>query len=76
MDALSIASEWQLYIGRRFSKVIVRPDIGWPGMWRVRSPDGELSDMVNLARAKDAAISVARPRGLGRGECVHWQRSG
>jgi hypothetical protein len=28
-------------------------------MWRVRHLDGRLSDMVNLSRAKDAAISVA-----------------
>ncbi len=25
-----------------------------PGMWRVRWPDGRLSDMTNLTRAKDA----------------------
>jgi hypothetical protein len=29
-----------------------------PGMWRIRVGD-ELSDMVNLARARDAARSVA-----------------
>ena len=27
-------------------------------MWRIRHPGGRLSDMVNLARAKDAALSV------------------
>jgi hypothetical protein len=36
----------------------VEPDIEWPGMWRVRWGGG-LSDMVNLTRAKDAAISLA-----------------
>src|SRR5262249_43199491 len=30
------------------------PDHKWLGMYRVRQPDGSLSDMVNLARAKDA----------------------
>jgi hypothetical protein len=30
------------------------PDAVYPGMWRVRWPDGRLSDMTNLARAKDA----------------------
>ena len=31
----------------------------WPGMWRFRLlPDGELSDMVNLTRAKDAAAGT------------------
>ena len=28
-------------------------------MWRVRFPDGRLSDMVNDTRARDAAASIA-----------------
>ena len=28
-------------------------------MWRIRYPDGWLSDMVNLTRAKDAAGLIA-----------------
>jgi hypothetical protein len=35
------------------------PDPQWSGMWRVRLPDGFLSDMVNITRAKDAARSLA-----------------
>jgi hypothetical protein len=27
-------------------------------MWRVKIPSGKSSDMVNLARAKDAAMSI------------------
>ena len=34
----------------------VEPDTQYAGMWRVRMPDGWVSDMTNLARAKDAAI--------------------
>jgi hypothetical protein len=30
------------------------PDAKWAGMFRVRYPDGSLSDKVNLTRAKDA----------------------
>jgi hypothetical protein len=30
------------------------PDPKWPNMYRVRRPDGLLSDMVSLTRAKDA----------------------
>jgi hypothetical protein len=30
------------------------PDTTHPGMWWVRWPDGRLSDLTNLARAKDA----------------------
>lgn len=37
----------------------IEPDGEWPGLWRVRTPDGRLSDMVNLTRAKDAALSLA-----------------
>ena len=46
---------WLLFSGkRRMGRVV--PDLKWPGMWRVRMPDGWVSDMTNLARAKDAAI--------------------
>jgi len=37
----------------------VEPDSEWPGMWRVRLPDGDLSDMANRTRAKDAAQLLA-----------------
>lgn len=62
----------RLYIGKRFTGVTVRPDDKWSGMYRAHSPDESVSDMVNLARAKDAAIYCARPRGLGGGEVVRW----
>jgi hypothetical protein len=35
----------------------VEADANWPGMWRVRF-GGMLSDMANLSRARDAAISI------------------
>jgi hypothetical protein len=34
------------------------PDAKWPGMYRLRRPDGSLTEMVNLARAKDALQNV------------------
>jgi hypothetical protein len=37
----------------------VVPDANWPGMYRIRLPDGSLRDMVNLTRAKEA-IRVSR----------------
>ena len=43
--------------GRR-AVATIEPDSKWPGMWRVRC-GGAMSDMVNLSRAKDAAISIA-----------------
>ena len=54
--------------GRRVIATIA-PDSKWPGMWRVRR-GGPISDMVNLSRAKDAAIAIARSdfNALGRGD--------
>jgi hypothetical protein len=47
-----------LFIGRRRSLRVVR-DKAYPAMWRVELPDGTLTDMVNLTRAKDAALDIA-----------------
>ena len=49
------------------------PDAAHPGMWRVRWPDGRLSDMTNLTRAKDAVACFVeseerRRRGRHSGE--------
>jgi hypothetical protein len=41
--------------------VRVVPDETYPNMWRVRQPDGTLSDMVNRARAWDAARLLTDP---------------
>ena len=38
---------------------VVVPDDKWPDMYRVRIPGRDISDMANLSRAKDAAISLA-----------------
>lgn len=48
----------RLYFGNRLSGYAVVPDERYPNMWRVRRPDGSLSDMVNLTRAKDAAVGM------------------
>ena len=32
----------------------------YPGMWRVRYPDGKLSDMYNFTRASQLLISLER----------------
>jgi hypothetical protein len=37
----------------------VEPDPEWSPMYRVRLPDGHLTDMLNLTRAKDAAKYLA-----------------
>ena len=42
-----------------FGGYTVVPDPEWPKMYRVRRPDGSLTDMVNLIRAGDAARALA-----------------
>lgn len=64
-----MSSEHRLYVGSRFTGIAVVPDAKWPGMWRVRTPDGRLSDMVNLARAKDAGFARAH---VGGEEVARW----
>ena len=39
--------------------VTVEPDSKYSGMYRIRFSDGGYSDMVNLTRAKDAALAFA-----------------
>ena len=48
----------RLYLDNRLTGYSVIPDETYPTMWRVRSPDGKLSDMVNRVRAKDAADAM------------------
>jgi hypothetical protein len=51
---------WALHaVGHQSAIVHIVPDGTWPGMWRIRHPDGQLSDMANLTRARDGAIAVA-----------------
>jgi len=75
-------TEWRLRIGNRLTGISVKRDDKYPPimvggkpvyMWRVHGPN-QISDIVNLARAKDAAITWARPRGLGGHEVIAWDR--
>jgi len=43
-----------------FGAYTVVPDPDWPKMYRVRRPDGSLTEMINLTRARDAARELAR----------------
>jgi hypothetical protein len=38
----------------------IKPDAKWPSMWRVHLPNGQVSDMTNLTRARDAARFLSR----------------
>jgi hypothetical protein len=46
-------------VGQSKPIVYVVADLVRVGMYRVRFPDGRLSDLVNLSRVKDAALSHA-----------------
>jgi hypothetical protein len=64
-----------LYYGHaRTPLALVVPDARRSGMWRIAGPDGRLSDLVNLARAKDAAAMIAErgPPARNRRR-LHWK---
>jgi hypothetical protein len=50
-----------LYLGGKGKPVVtIVPDEKYPAAtWRVKLPDGRLTDMVNRTRARDAAVSIA-----------------
>jgi hypothetical protein len=54
MTRIGAFNEPAIVMAERPRKPKPVPDAPHPGMWRVRWPDGRLSDMTNLTRAKDA----------------------
>jgi hypothetical protein len=50
--------------------LVITPDVKWSGMWRIKLPNGSLSDMVNLTRAKDAAMLLGRALSQSQSERV------
>jgi hypothetical protein len=62
---------WKLFLGKKFSGLTVNPDPQWAGMWRIHAPDGWVSDMANLARAKECARRMAVISGQ---QTSHWQQ--
>jgi hypothetical protein len=61
---------WALYcVGHLDAVLHVVPDDVHPGMWRIRRPDGSLTDMANLTWARDGAISIA----LDLLNCMQWR---
>lgn len=59
---------YELYVGNRRPGIVVTPDPKWPKMWRIHQ-GGRVSDMVNLSRAKDAAVARMN---LGGTEVARW----
>jgi hypothetical protein len=67
-------TQWRLYINERFTGVTVCPDDRYPSMWRIHAA-GQASDITNLDRAKDAALTWARRDGLARRDRIRWRVS-
>ena len=67
--------EWRLYLGTKSTGIVVRPDAKYPNMYRVHWPDHPISEMVNLSRAKDAAMRWAGRAGSGDGLRLKWKQS-
>jgi hypothetical protein len=65
--------EWRLYLGSKSTGILVRPDENYPNMYRVHWPDRPPSDMVNLSRAKDAAMRWAGRRGGEDAKRLNWK---
>ena len=65
----SPVTHYRLYIGNKFTGVIVARQHNYPSPWQIHWPDRQPSDIVNLARAKDAAerwaVSEAKRTGYG-----------
>ena len=49
----------RLHNKREHVVATVDPDQDWKDMWRVRTPNGHLTDRVNWTRARDAAACLA-----------------
>jgi hypothetical protein len=68
-------TEWRLYLGTKATGIVVAPDEKYPSMYHVHWPDRSPSDIVNLSRAKEAAMRWAGRAGSGDGLRLKWKRS-
>ena len=66
-----------LHYGRgRTPLALIVPDHDWVGMYRIIWSDGQMSDMVNLPRAKDAAEAICERGPPARNRRLfHWHTS-
>jgi len=47
-----------VHFGKRILATMV-PDDTYPAMWRVKLPDGQLTDMANISWTRERAIALA-----------------
>src|SRR5262245_25263505 len=74
--ALTGSTAWTLYHGKSPRPLVyVVPDGVYAGMWRIEWPDARMSDRVNLARAKDAAMAWGQRNAPGKDRNrLGWKR--
>jgi hypothetical protein len=69
------AAGYALHYGNAQATMVrVVPDDQWPRMWRMIWPDGQLSDMANLSRIRDAAAVICERGPPARNRrSFHWK---
>ena len=68
-------TDHRLYIGNKLTGVTVMRQHDYPSPWRIHWPDRQPSDIVNLARAKDAAMNWAGRAGGQDKHRLHWKQN-
>jgi hypothetical protein len=64
------------YGNARLPMIEIVPDDHWPSMWRMVGPSGQLSDMTNLSRIKDAAATICERGPPARNRLrFHWRQA-
>ena len=75
MRAPAAAVRYELFYGQASTPLVrVEPDRTYPDLWRIVWPDGRVSDIVNLTRAKDAAMTLCERGPPARDpQRFHWR---
>jgi hypothetical protein len=69
------AIRYELFYGQASTPLVrVEPDRTYPDLWRIVWPNGRVSDIVNLSRAKDAAMVLCEHGPPARNpQRLHWR---
>ena len=75
MRAPAAAVRYELFYGQASTPLVrAEPDRTYPDLWRIVWPDGRVSDIVNLTRAKDAAMALSERGPPARNpQRLHWR---
>jgi hypothetical protein len=75
MRAPAATVRYELFYGQASTPLVrAEPDRTYPDLWRIVWPDGRVSDIVNLTRAKDAAMALSERGPPARNpQRLHWR---